>query len=86
MATSRDTWRGEAFLLRVDQKRIGVPLNRRVKIELAKNMPQRLRQEHPAKGLGRDALSGLRQLQGQRQDSSIPGTGSGISGEADGQR
>jgi hypothetical protein len=31
-----NTWRGKAFLLRVDQKRIGVPLNRRVKIELAK--------------------------------------------------
>ncbi|MDD4163104.1 MAG: hypothetical protein PHW87_11565, partial [Methanothrix sp.] len=36
MPTSRNTWRGKAFLLRVDQKRIGVPLNRRVKIELAK--------------------------------------------------
>lgn len=36
MPTSRNTWRGKAFLLRVDQKRIGVSLNRRVKIELAK--------------------------------------------------
>jgi len=38
MPTSRNTWRGKAFLLRVDQKRIGVSLNRRVKIELAKTV------------------------------------------------
>ena len=38
MPTSRNTWRGKAFLLRVDQKRIGVPLNRRVKIGLAKTL------------------------------------------------
>lgn len=36
MPTSRNTWRGRAFLLGVGQKRIGVSLNRRVKIELAK--------------------------------------------------
>jgi hypothetical protein len=36
MPTSRNTQRGKAFLFRVDQKRIGVSLNRRVKIELAK--------------------------------------------------
>jgi hypothetical protein len=38
MPTSRNTWRGKAFLLRVDQKRIGVSLNRRVKIGLAKTV------------------------------------------------
>jgi hypothetical protein len=36
MPTSRNTWRGRAFLLGVNQKRIGVSLNRRVKNELAK--------------------------------------------------
>jgi transposase len=38
MPTSQNTWRGKAFLLGVDQKRIGVSLNRRVKIELAKTV------------------------------------------------
>jgi hypothetical protein len=36
MPTSRNTWRERAFHLGVGQKRIGVSLNRRVKIELAK--------------------------------------------------
>ena len=42
MPTSRNTWRVKAFLLRVDQKRIGVSLNRRVKIELAKTVEKAL--------------------------------------------